>query len=338
MIQEKRVVTEESYEAALDNIIERDFFPDLKEIKERNNQIPGYSSKRESEVDPDVLPHEGESLDQYLAKTVSEDDASFKELIEKDKARIREKCEWFYNLESTDDESKQIEFKKPNRLLMQGRNALMYVPDGIEQDDLTKPNILHVNTRISQEVTNSLNDKANHRLIQIESCRRVIEAPEKVDINGKTILDPHVGREYGLIPTPNPTTEDAYVTHITSGTPRSICNTPGFRMKESSKREQIGIKLSEDIVKNKRDKRKAALKQAMSSLTPNTRGDLFKRGGYLSPAARELLKRTSMNDSDSIGLRSSYTPSLHRVSSLRDCKNGNTNTPASSILTPTPNK
>ena len=338
----KSVISEERYEEALDLIIERDFFPDLKQFKNENRSVfPELANRFEDDINDRLLPGEEESLDTYLARIVSEDDASFAELLEKDRERIREKYKQFYF--SLDyDNPEEIDFKKPRRLVVEGRNTLMYVPDGVEQDGSVKPNIRHSNTRISQELIESLNEKASLKIIQSEITKINVEAPEKFDVYGKSILDPHVGREYGLISTPS-SESNGESTPVASQSPylsaTTISSTPGFRMKEASKRERIGIRLSEDIVRNKRNRRRAALKHAMRS-TPNSRNDMYSRGLYLSPAARNLLNKTlpSTRDSDSIGLRSSYTPK-QGTPSVMVAKQRATDTPHSiASVTPSPRK
>ncbi|KAI6659304.1 DGCR14-like protein [Oopsacas minuta] len=337
MMSHKSVISEEKYEEALDTIIERDFFPDLKKFKDENRLLyPEFASSFDTNTRDKLSPRDGESLDEYLARIISEDDASFAELLQKDRERIREKCKEFFLGQIEHESPGQIEFKRPRDFTIGGKNSLMYVPEGIEQDSSARPNIRHENTRISKELIESLNDKAGLRVIQSELTKTRVEIPEKVDLYGKTILDPHVGREYGLISTPR--TDDISTPTRSFSTP-TLANTPGFKMKEASKREQIGIQLSEDIVRNKRNKRRAALRQAMHSLTPNTKNDLYSRGLYLSPAAKNLLKRTipSARDSDSIGLRSSYTPNLQNTPSVRGFKKPPTDTPYSTTTTPTPN-
>ena len=334
----KTVISEEKYEEALDTIIERDFFPDLKELKEENSLLfPGLTNGCDETVEDELIPRENESLDEYLARVISEDDASFAELLQKDRELIRERCKQFFLGQIKQETSDQIEFKKPKNFALEGQNSLMYVPEGLEQDGIIKPSIRHENTRISKELIESLNEKAGLKVIQSELTRNRVEAPNKVDLYGKTILDPHVGREYALISTPRSKGDrDDYSSSRPYSTP-ALANTPGFTMKEASKRERIGIQLSEDIGKKKRDKRRAALRHAMH-LTPNTRSEMYSRGMYLSPAAQNLLKMTvpSARDSDNIGLRSSYTPNMQTTPSIRELKKRLDDTSCSTIDTPTP--
>lgn len=335
-MSQKSVISEEKFEEALDTIIERDFFPDLKELKEENNLLfPGYANGCDEGMENKLSPRENESLDQYLARVISEDDASFAELLQKDRERIRERCRQFFLGQIKHQASDQIEFKKPKNFALEGQNSLMYVPEGLEQDNIIKPNVRHANTRISKELVDSLNEKASLKVIQSELTKNRTEAPNKVDLYGKTILDPHVGLEYGLISTPD---RDGNSTPSRPYSTPTLANTPNFTMKEASKRERIGIQLSEDIGRKKRDKRRAALRQAMHNLTPNTRNEMYSRGLYLSPAAQNLLKRTvpSTSDSDNIGLRSSYTPNLQNTPSIRGFKKPLDNTSGSTVVTPSP--
>ena len=348
----RSVVSEESYEAALDLIIERDFFPDLKQFKDENKSIfpelasssSSSSSRLDGSTDDKLTPREEESLDEFLTRIVSEDDASFAELLERDRIRIRDKCKQFFFSQLQCEEREQIEFRRPRGLGPEGKNSLMYVPDGLEQEASVKPNILHRNTRIPQQLIESLNEKASLKVIQSEITKINVEAPEKFDVYGKTILDPHVGREYGLLSTPRAEQTNECTPMATQSTYLSttaVSGTPGFRMKEASKRERIGLQLSEDIIRRKRNKQRAALKQTLNSPTPNNRHDLYSRGSHLSPAARSLLMRTlpSVRHADSIGLRRSYTPIRQGTPTPRAFQKPSANMPTSALLvSPSPTK
>ena len=97
-----------------------------------------------------------------------------------------------------------------------------------------------------------------------------------------------------------------------------VTATPGpvFKIPKVSKRDEIGHRLAENAVKSQRDKKKAALAQASSSLRRsigNSPSTTSERLQSLSPAARKLINRASpspriLGGTDK-SLRASYTPS-----------------------------
>jgi hypothetical protein len=81
-----RVLDEEIYQDTMGRIIERDFFP---ELAWERKQVDG-----ESGIERDMDEHE--SLDAFLAANTSEDNASFEEIINKDKKERRRRLHWLY--------------------------------------------------------------------------------------------------------------------------------------------------------------------------------------------------------------------------------------------------
>lgn len=93
---------EDVYTTAIDHIIERDFFPDLHFLRERQKEVISLSPSstpitvsREAnntlvEVNTDC------GLDTFFQKYTSEDNASFSEILEKTNAERKERYHWLY--------------------------------------------------------------------------------------------------------------------------------------------------------------------------------------------------------------------------------------------------
>ena len=97
-----------------------------------------------------------------------------------------------------------------------------------------------------------------------------------------------------------------------------VTATPGpvFKIPKVSKRDELGHKLAEKAAKSQREKKKAALAQASSSLRQSMGNSPYttsERLQNLSPAARKLINRASPSPRIIGGtdktLRASYTPS-----------------------------
>ena len=97
-----------------------------------------------------------------------------------------------------------------------------------------------------------------------------------------------------------------------------VTATPGpvFKIPKMSMREELGHRLADKAVKSQRDKKKAALAQASSSIRRSigsSPSSTSERLQSLSPAARKLINRASpsprlLGGTDK-SLRASYTPS-----------------------------
>ena len=77
----KKVLEEEEYISAMEDIVTRDFFPDL------------HRETRGSDAD---LSHHLGSLDDFVASHTSEDNASFEVIQQKDEAERRRRLHWLY--------------------------------------------------------------------------------------------------------------------------------------------------------------------------------------------------------------------------------------------------
>ncbi|KAJ2611594.1 hypothetical protein H4S08_003081 [Coemansia sp. RSA 1365] len=110
------VLEEDEFRASVDAIVARDFFPDL------------YHTTGRAE--------NKDSLDEFLRKNISDDNASFSSLLRDENAQRQAKHKKVFGTQA------QLESH------VQQRNALMFAPDGLKQNTTVKENrIMHHNTR-----------------------------------------------------------------------------------------------------------------------------------------------------------------------------------------------
>lgn len=187
--QKTRVLDEDEFVKSLSAIIQRDFFPDLPKLRShvafmdaleagdesRMKEIAvEYLRSQESEAESSTI--KAPSVDAFLAKYTSEDNASFEEIIEKQNEKQREKFRWLYDradrlmLEagpSADSSKRLLESSLPSGVKhsktiktweYKPQNALMYYPEGVGStlsvgnESRGNPKaIQHSNTRLCPE-------------------------------------------------------------------------------------------------------------------------------------------------------------------------------------------
>ena len=300
------------------------------------------------------------SLDKFLQKNTSEDNASFSKIMEETRKKHREKYAWMFDGEKEQNEKvrqilalpgpgneqqKAIE-NRPTNLdtwTYKSFNSLMYVPDGVPLDineqinDKSKEEkeICHKNTRFQGNPFDLNSSKAT----LIEAMRdnsAVRKKMGKVGIDGKLQDDSPKVQGYGFIATPSPAPGVDESPLMTWGevadTPLKLENpseTPGptFKIPEPPKREVIGHQLVDKISKQHRDKRKQAYDRVTSSLGSRTpRQFSVEQFTHLSPVAQKLVKGSIRLSSDK-ALRASYSPSPQRKTPSHNKTPAHTNTP-----------
>ncbi|KAJ1723680.1 hypothetical protein LPJ53_002012 [Coemansia erecta] len=95
----RSVLSEEEYKRGLSQIISRDFFPDLRRLQAENQTLQtGSGNKNNSSSTPSALlpatpltDTSSQSLDQYLSSHMSEDTASFRQLLDREAAKRQKK-------------------------------------------------------------------------------------------------------------------------------------------------------------------------------------------------------------------------------------------------------
>lgn len=324
-------------------------------------------SSRNSEIDDSssvcsVTEKKREFLDEFLAKSTSEDNASFQVIMEKSAVAHQKKYPWLYKDENEEQKklidmltlpsADQNEERRAELVTWayKNKNALMYVPDGAEfttEEKLTNANrkeITHGNTRFEAP---PFDEEANKEAIAEAASVQAKMKEGKVGIDGKEIIpgdSPQVNG-FGFVGTPVP---DPGVTDTPimtwgeiEGTPFRLdgSDTPlpqnpngqQFKIPSLSAREKIALSLADKVAKKHRkinkinSDLKSPLRFGSGSMTP------LERLQSMSPAARKLAcaKLGIHRDTDK-ALRASYSPSPLRTPS--SCRTPAT--PSTPVITP----
>ncbi|XP_053211617.1 splicing factor ESS-2 homolog [Panonychus citri] len=375
------VLEEDEFIDALDKIIERDFFPVLSKMKQQLKSFGGpldgvhiagdltglisqtpttfdtptigisYEADRSKEMtmetnEPLKKIKTNLSLNAFLAKYTSEDNASFDEIMKEAEKRHRDKYPWLYvkgndkSLTIGENQS-MIEGDNPQNQLTvhyKSLNSLMFVPDGLKIEDQINSTkhttICHENTRFK---SNPFNEQLNGAVLAEAAAANCKERSGKIGIDGKEMVD-DVSRVGGysylsLTPSPAPgvTNTPLMTWGMIEGTPYSLessespyigsSNTPGtphFKIPDVPERERIGHALAEKINKKNRDKKKEAFKQAQylkNSPLIYSGGKTFTESlGSMSPAAQRLATtKLGINRHADKELRGTYSPAITRT-------------------------
>lgn len=168
------------------------------------------------------------TLDRFLAKNTSEDNASFGQIMENSSKKHREKYEWLYKQEGERKELQERslalpetaegdQFKKEHRPGMvevwtyTNKNALMYVPDGVEESikekiegkNVKRQEVIHVNTRLRQ---NPHPENTCSEQLAMATATHNAAQRGKIGVDGhlqKPTETPKVNG-YGFVGTPSP--------------------------------------------------------------------------------------------------------------------------------------
>ncbi|KAG2232862.1 nuclear protein Es2-domain-containing protein [Thamnidium elegans] len=284
------------------------------------------------------------SLDQFQTLYTSEDNASFTDLLEKANTKKKLENKWFYDRESnqlriTDQPDKNSPIaviekndKAPTGWKYKARNALMYFPEGKSEswvndnDGRGLPKTIdyantHIVTTVA-EVNKNINKLAPSDRAAAQGSLTPWSQLNSLQ-DGPANASPGI-RGYNLVPsTPNLSPTRMGTPQMTwgsiEGTPLLISGseTPGpqFSLPKISKREELGMKLSEKASKAYR--KKTIERQRVIQGTPRSGAGLY------SPAAQHLLRKSQTTPRAQSGfgdaLRSSYgaSPLASSSSSLR---------------------
>ncbi|CAL1274053.1 unnamed protein product [Larinioides sclopetarius] len=310
--------------------------PELKQIDS--------PSRAESEISIPVFTEKPEksqpSLDKFLSETTSEDNASFQQLRERSDEAHRQKYPWLYKDEEEENKkvtnmlalsSSEPEFKKPELVTWnyKNKNALMYVPDGVEltvEERLAvgHKTINHVGTRFKGGAPFAA--EAHKEALAEAAAHQAKMKEGKVGIDGKEILpneSPQVNG-YGFVGTPLPEPGVNETPLLTwgeiEGTPfrldggdTPLPQTPGgqqFKIPQPSVRERIAHSLADKAAKKHRkpSSSQKPSKHLSGSMTPQERLQ------SMSPAARRLAcMKLGIHRNSDLALRASYSPSPLRT-------------------------
>ncbi|XP_020485495.1 splicing factor ESS-2 homolog [Labrus bergylta] len=311
--------------------------------------------------DDDKEEKELPSLDRFLAKNTSEDNASFEQIMElaSDKEKMRHS--WLYEAEAEYKQRHEENLALPSvekgalecvkagleTWEYKAKNALMYYPEGVPDDDdlFKKPReVIHKNTRFAGDPFSKALNKSQ---IQQAAALNAQFKQGKVGPDGKELI-PHEsptvnGYGFETMPSPAPGVSESPL--MTWGeiesTPFRLDGSdtpyvernhgPSFKIPEPGRRERLGLKMANEAAAKNRAKKHEALRKATENLASLTPKGL---SPALTPALQRLVNRTSSKYTDK-ALRASYTPSpSHRANSCKSPFGG----PSTPSGTPTSNK
>ncbi|XP_054852542.1 splicing factor ESS-2 homolog [Eublepharis macularius] len=286
----------------------------------------------EDEESKDALP----SLDGFLAKHTSEDNASFEQIMEVAKEKEKARHSWLYEAEEEYAQRHQEQLALPSAAEQQAltsgkagvetweykaKNSLMYYPPGVpdEDDVFKKPReVVHRNTRFLKDPFSQAVSKSQ---LQQAAALNAQYKQGKVGPDGKELIpqeSPKVNG-YGFVATPSPAPgvndsplmtwgeiESTPLRLEGSDTPY-VDRTPGpaFKILEPGRRERLGLKMANEAAAKNRAKKQEALRRVTENLASLTPKGL---SPAMSPALQRLVNRTASKYTDK-ALRASYTPS-----------------------------
>ncbi|KII64712.1 Protein DGCR14 [Thelohanellus kitauei] len=349
----KVVLKEEEYVSKIEEIVERDYFPDLERLRLRKeyqdavdandlNKIGEVQEKWGKAIEKEVSQQPFEqidpsikTLDQFLSRHISEDNLSFKTIVNESREEMKKKFWYLHGYEQEGlDKINQLmpqeqlmigsgeNQQKDSLLLMnllkfQSRNALMFNPDHAEylNEELSqmsqgKPVIVHKNTRISSDHAKGI--ELLSQAMKSANTKTKMSSGQ-VGVDGKVEESDERGA-YSMVVTPSPAPgvgESPLMTWGEIGATPLRIDTPGpsFKMPETPAREELLFKLdSENIKKRKKlitETPEQIMKKKKGRKTPMTPSERLK---YLSPAAKLLASRTGI--ATPTPLRSNLTPKL----------------------------
>ncbi|XP_026884627.2 splicing factor ESS-2 homolog isoform X1 [Electrophorus electricus] len=301
------------------------------------------------------------SLDCFLAKTTSEDNASFQQIMDMAKERDKLKHAWLYeaeaefkqrheeNLALPSSETQALESTKAGLETWEykAKNSLMYYPEGVKDETVFKKprEVMYRNTRFDVDPFCKALNKSQ---IQQAAALNAQFKLGKVGPDGKELL-PHGSPKvngYGFEGTPSPAPGVCESPLMTWGevesTPFRLDGSdtpivernmgPSFKIPEPGRRERLGLKMANEVAAKNRAKKQEALRKVTENLASLTPKGLSPAA--LTPALQRLVSRSSSKYTDK-ALRASYTPSPSHRSLGSKTPLGGAATPSG---TPTPTK
>ncbi|KAM8918564.1 splicing factor ESS-2 homolog isoform 2-T2 [Lycaon pictus] len=293
------------------------------------------------------------SLDVFLSRYTSEDNASFQEIMEVAKEKSRARHTWLYQAEEEFEKRQKDNLALPSAehqaiessqagvetWKYKAKNSLMYYPEGVPDEEqlFKKPRqVVHKNTRFLRD---PFSQALSRSQLQQAAALNAQHKQGKVGPDGKELIpqdSPRVGG-FGFVATPSPApgvnesplmtwgeVENTPLRVEGSETPY-VDRTPGpaFKILEPGRRERLGLKMANEAAAKNRAKKQEALRRVTENLASLTPKGL---SPAMSPALQRLVSRTASKYTDR-ALRASYTPSPARSTHLK--------TPAGGPQTPT---
>ncbi|XP_060051025.1 splicing factor ESS-2 homolog isoform X2 [Erinaceus europaeus] len=321
----------------------------------------GLEEGEAAEEEKEPLP----SLDVFLSRYTSEDNASFQEIMEVAKEKSRARHAWLYQAEEEFEKRQKDNLARPSAehqaikssqagvetWKYKAKNSLMYYPEGVPDEEqlFKKPRqVVHKNTRFLRD---PFSQALSRSQLQQAAALNAQHKQGKVGPDGKELIpqeSPRVGG-FGFVATPSPApgvSESPLMTwgeventplRVEGSETPYVDRTPGpaFKILEPGRRERLGLKMANEAAAKNRAKKQEALRRVTENLASLTPKGL---SPAMSPALQRLVSRTASKYTDR-ALRASYTPSPARSTHLKTPAGGPqtpTSTPAPGSATRTP--
>lgn len=356
------VLEEDDYVERVSSIIQRDYFPELDRIQARTRALDGlpplaHEPKRPwtgqstvsdaSEASSSSSRPEGPTLDKFLSKFTSEDNASFNEVMEETDNKFRVEHAWKFKADEdmaealTQERLKvpaiedQFQVAKSEQSLSKpldtwvytNANAVFYPPEGVpmsaeEWAEASKRDrqIVFRNTRFR---VNPWKSDIHKSSLEAQAHTKQEKSAGKVGPDGKTLERPETPTVNGFkflkaMPSPMPGVGESPLmtwgevedtpSRIDGSTPLRGGAGPSFSIQDVPKRDRIAHGLAEKNARFYRDKKNKAMEKARSNVRTPKKGV-----AAMSPAAQRLASgKLGIRLGSDKFLRASYTPSPAR--------------------------
>ncbi|XP_057161724.1 splicing factor ESS-2 homolog isoform X1 [Ursus arctos] len=244
------------------------------------------------EAEKEPLP----SLDVFLSRYTSEDNASFQEIMEVAKEKSRARHTWLYQAEEEFEKRQKDNLTLPSAehqaiessqagvetWKYKAKNSLMYYPEGVPDEEqlFKKPRqVVHKNTRFLRD---PFSQALSRSQLQQAAALNAQHKQGKVGPDGKELIpqdSPRVGG-FGFVATPSPApgvnesplmtwgeVENTPLRVEGSETPY-VDRTPGpaFKILEPGRRERLGLKMANEAAAKNRAKKQEALRRVTENL------------------------------------------------------------------------
>ncbi|XP_071066025.1 splicing factor ESS-2 homolog isoform X2 [Dasypus novemcinctus] len=236
------------------------------------------------------------SLDVFLSRYTSEDNASFQEVMEVAKEKSRARHAWLYQAEEEFEKRQKDNLTLPSAehqaiessqagvetWKYKAKNSLMYYPEGVPDEEqlFKKPRqVVHRNTRFLKD---PFSQALSRSQLQQAAALNAQHKQGKVGPDGKELIPqepPRVGG-FGFVATPSPApgvnesplmtwgeVENTPLRVEGSETPY-VDRTPGpaFKILEPGRRERLGLKMANEAAAKNRAKKQEALRRVTENL------------------------------------------------------------------------
>eukprot|EP00096_Caligus_rogercresseyi_P012967 TRINITY_DN5636_c0_g1_i1.p1 TRINITY_DN5636_c0_g1~~TRINITY_DN5636_c0_g1_i1.p1 ORF type:complete len:433 (+),score=114.36 TRINITY_DN5636_c0_g1_i1:37-1335(+) len=318
----QKVLDEDDYVESISHIIEKDFFPDLAEIRKLNSETSPQASAAVEEEDEESRCKPTGGLDAFLSSHTGEDNESFTDIMEKAAKEESFKKEWLY-LRPRRDEAEStagaiealkvpsIEEQAAGQLSHQplqgwkykSDNSVFYPVEGVplsrlEEIEKAKKDclVLHENTRFTsnpwgEDSEGSLSKKKDlgYSNGKVGADGKELEQPGLTpSVNGYKFMrhdSPAVDPSESPLMTWGKVDSTPLRLEESSSSPY-INHGGSFKIQKVPERDQIALELTEKNAKFYRDKKQKAIQKACRNMKSPSGASM--RIASMSPAAQRL--------------------------------------------------